>query len=29
VLMMQYLPFVNKEAIGLLNDFEQAVYRNL
>jgi methyl acetate hydrolase len=29
VLMMQYLPFVDKEAVGLLNDFEQAVYRNL
>jgi methyl acetate hydrolase len=29
VLMMQYLPFVDKEAIGLLNGFEQAVYRNL
>jgi CubicO group peptidase (beta-lactamase class C family) len=29
VLMMQYLPFVDKEAIGLLNGFEQAVYSNL
>jgi methyl acetate hydrolase len=29
VLMMQYLPFVDKEAVGLLNDFEQAVYRHL
>ncbi|HYZ84266.1 MAG TPA: serine hydrolase domain-containing protein, partial [Bryobacteraceae bacterium] len=29
VLLMQYIPFVDKEAIGLLNDFEQAVYRNL
>jgi CubicO group peptidase (beta-lactamase class C family) len=28
VLLMQYLPFVDKEAIGLLNDFEQAVYSN-
>jgi methyl acetate hydrolase len=29
VLMMQYLPFVDKEAIALLNDFEQTVYRNV
>ena len=29
VILMQYLPFVDKEAIGMLNDFEQAVYRNL
>jgi CubicO group peptidase (beta-lactamase class C family) len=29
VLMMQYLPFVDREAIGLLNDFEQSVYRSL
>ena len=29
VLMMQYLPFVDSEAVGLLGDFEQAVYRNL
>jgi CubicO group peptidase (beta-lactamase class C family) len=29
VLMMQYLPFVDKEAVGLLNDFEKAVYRYL
>jgi CubicO group peptidase (beta-lactamase class C family) len=28
VLMMQYLPFCDKEAIGLLSDFEQAVYRD-
>lgn len=28
VLMMQYLPFCDKEAIGLLSDFERAVYRN-
>jgi CubicO group peptidase (beta-lactamase class C family) len=28
-LMMQYLPFVDKEAVGLLGDFEQAVYRHL
>jgi methyl acetate hydrolase len=27
VLMMQFLPFVDKEAVGLLGDFEQAVYR--
>jgi CubicO group peptidase (beta-lactamase class C family) len=26
VIMMQFLPFVDKEAIGLLNDFEQAAY---
>jgi methyl acetate hydrolase len=29
VLMMQYLPFVDKEAVGLLGDFEKAVYREL
>lgn len=27
--MMQYLPFGNKEAIGLLQDFERSVYANL
>ena len=27
VLLMQYLPFVDKEAIGLLDDFEKSVYR--
>ncbi len=27
VLMMQFLPFVDREATGLLNDFERAVYR--
>jgi len=27
VLLMQYLPFVDKEAVGLLNDFEHAVYK--
>jgi CubicO group peptidase (beta-lactamase class C family) len=27
VLMMQFLPFVDKEAVSLLNDFERAVYR--
>jgi len=26
VLMMQFLPFVDKEAIGMLGDFERAVY---
>jgi CubicO group peptidase (beta-lactamase class C family) len=29
VLLMQYLPFVDKEAVGLLGDFERAVYGNL
>ncbi len=29
VIMMQYLPFVDKEAVGLLGDFERAVYANL
>lgn len=28
VVMMQYLPFFDKDAIGLLNDFERAVYSN-
>ena len=27
VLMMQFMPFVDHQATGLLNDFEQAVYR--
>jgi len=27
--MMQFLPFVDKEAVGLLGDFERAVYANL
>jgi CubicO group peptidase (beta-lactamase class C family) len=27
VLLMQYLPFADKEAFGLLGDFERAVYR--
>jgi methyl acetate hydrolase len=27
VLMMQFLPFVDKEAVGLLGDFERAVYK--
>jgi len=26
VLMMQFLPFVDKDAVGLLGDFERAVY---
>src|SRR5271165_50349 len=29
VIMMQFLPFVDKDAIGLLNDFERAVYSAL
>jgi methyl acetate hydrolase len=29
VLMMQFLPFVDKEAVGLLGDFETAVYSAL
>jgi CubicO group peptidase (beta-lactamase class C family) len=29
VLMMQFLPFVDKEAVGLLGDFERAVYANV
>jgi methyl acetate hydrolase len=29
VLLMQFLPFVDKEAVGLLSDFEHAVYGNL
>jgi CubicO group peptidase (beta-lactamase class C family) len=27
VILMQFLPFVDKEAVGLLGDFEAAVYR--
>jgi len=27
-LMLQYLPFCDREAVGLLNDFERAVYSN-
>jgi len=27
VLMMQFLPFADREAIGMLHDFERAVYR--
>ena len=26
VILMQFLPFVDKEAVGMLNDFEHAVY---
>jgi len=29
VLMMQFLPFVDKEAVGLLGDFERAAYAGL
>jgi methyl acetate hydrolase len=29
VILMQYLPFVDKEAVGLLDDFERVTYRNL
>ncbi len=29
VLLMQFLPFVGKEAVGLLNDLERAVYASL
>jgi hypothetical protein len=29
VLMMQFLPFVDKEAVGMLGDFERAAYANL
>jgi methyl acetate hydrolase len=29
VLLMQFLPFVDKEAVGLLGDFERAVYGNV
>ena len=29
VILMQYLPFVDKEAVGLLNEFEVAAYRYL
>jgi CubicO group peptidase (beta-lactamase class C family) len=28
-IMMQFLPFVDKEAVGLLGDFERAVYANV
>src|SRR6266849_247597 len=29
VIMMQFLPFVDKEAVGMLGDFERSVYANL
>ena len=29
VIMMQFLPFVDKEAVGLLSDFERSVYANI
>ena len=29
VFLMQFFPFVDKEAVGLLGDFERAVYANL
>ena len=29
VIMMQFLPFVDKEAVGLLGDFERSVCANL
>ncbi|MEO5925194.1 MAG: serine hydrolase domain-containing protein [Bryobacteraceae bacterium] len=29
VIMMQYLPFFDKEAVGLLGDFERSVYANI
>jgi methyl acetate hydrolase len=29
VILMQFFPFVDKEAVGLLGDFERAVYANL
>jgi CubicO group peptidase (beta-lactamase class C family) len=29
VIMMQFLPFVDKEAVGLLGDFERSVYANI
>ena len=29
VIMMQYLPFFDKDAIGLLGDFERSVYANI
>jgi CubicO group peptidase (beta-lactamase class C family) len=29
VVMMQYLPFFDPDAVGLLGDFERAVYANL
>ena len=29
VILMQYLPFFDQEAVGLLGDFEKSVYREL
>jgi CubicO group peptidase (beta-lactamase class C family) len=29
VILMQFLPFVDKEAVGMLDEFEKAVYRNV
>jgi methyl acetate hydrolase len=29
VILMQYLPFVDKEAVGMLDDFERVIYRNV
>ena len=29
VLLMQFLPFVDKEAVGLLDEFERAVYSSV
>lgn len=29
VIMMQFLPFVDREAVGILGDFERSVYANL
>ncbi len=29
VILMQFLPFVDKEAVGMLSDFEKAVYANV
>src|SRR5215467_16189182 len=29
VILMQYLPFVDKEAVGLLGEFERGVYTNI
>ena len=29
VIMMQFLPFVDPEGVGMLHDFERAVYASL
>ena len=29
VILMQFLPFVDREAVGMLDEFEKAVYRNV